>query len=421
MMNELSLSLVANGVLVCITAAAFMMLAKLRSKYQKARYDLQEAQLKLDAEQQLRQQQIDFSKKATEELQNKFEALSGKIFQTQNESFLKLANHQFNQWQKDAHRDYDLREKTFAGVVDPVQKALKQVDEKIHNLEKERVGAYADLRRHLTDLASVQKELRLETSSLVKALRSPTGRGQWGEMQLKRVVEMAGMLNYVDFVEQESRTDESGQTLRPDMLIKLPGNQLVVVDAKTPLMAYLEALDCQDDDMRRQKMAEHARHIRTHLKNLSQKGYWQQFENTPEFVVMFLPSESIFSTALEQDPSLIECGVRDKVILATPTTLIALLRAVSFGWRQEALQDNAKQISVLGAELGKRLQDMIIHFNKLGKNITQSVECYNQTLGSFESRVMVTAKKFQDLQDAKQTVELQEPIEKHTRLLKNVS
>ncbi len=318
-----------------------------------------------------------------------------------------------------AERDYDVREKTFVNLIDPVQKALKQVDEKIHHLEKERVGAYADLRRHLTDLVSVQKELRLETSTLVKALRSPTGRGQWGEMQLKRVVEMAGMLNYVDFVEQQQA---QGQMLRPDMLIKLPGNQLVVVDAKTPLMAYLEALDCQDDDARQRKMADHSRHIRTHLKALSQKAYWQQFDNTPEFVVMFLPSESIFSAALEQDPSLIELGVRDKVILATPTTLIALLRAVSFGWRQEALQDNAKQISTLGADLAKRLQDMVQHFNKLGKNITQTVESYNQTLGSFESRVMVSAKRFQELQgaDTKQVSELVEPIDKATRLLRPV-
>jgi len=250
---------------------------------------------------------------------------------------------------------------------------------------------------------------------LVKALRSPTGRGQWGEMQLKRVVEMAGMLNHVDFVEQRSGEDSS---LRPDMLIRLPGKQVVVVDAKTPLMAYLEALDCKDDASRQAKMADHARHIRQHLKNLSLKSYWQQFENTPEFVVMFLPSESIFSTALEQDPSLIEQGVKEKVILATPTTLIALLRAVSFGWRQEALQDNAKQISKLGADLAKRLQDMIGHFNKLGKNLTQTVETYNQTLGSFESRVMVSAKRFQELQAINQKeIETSDPIEKQVRLI----
>lgn len=325
-----------------------------------------------------------------------FQNISNQVLLQNNQAFLSLAQSSFEKFFAQSKNDLEHRQQRFVELVDPVQKSLQQVDQKILLLEKERVDAYSDLRRQVADLLSSQKELRSETANLVKALRAPSTRGQWGEMQLKRVVEMAGMISHCDFIEQAQVAEGR---LRPDMIINLPGGKKIVVDAKTPLSAYLEAIETSDDE-RRLYLEEHARQVRTHIRNLSQRAYWEQFQPSPELVVMFLPGEAFFSAALEKDPTLIEVGVQEKVMLATPTTLIALLRAVAFGWRQESIAENARLISDLGKEIYKRLGDMNDHLSRLGKSVKQIVDSYNQTIGTFERRVLVSARKLNSLDPA---------------------
>ncbi len=346
-----------------------------------------------------------------------FKALSAEALRTNNKSFLELAEQNLMKFQAGARSDLEKREVAIAELVKPLRESLERVDGKIEALEKTRLSTHASLTEQMKQLAEQHSMLRSETSKVAQALRSPNTRGRWGEIQLRRVVEMAGMVEYCDFVEQATTEGQDGR-LRPDLIVRLPNHRMIVVDAKVTLQAVLESFEARDEDVRRAKVAEHARLVRAHLQFLSSKQYWNAYQPGPDFVIMFLPGETFYNAALEGDGSLIEFGIDNKVLLTTPTSLIGLLRVIAFGWRQEALEKNAQQISRLGKELYERIRTFAQTYTGVRHHLEKAVRSYNESVGSLERRVLVSARKFQELSaGTDEEIPLVEPLDAGLRTL----
>jgi DNA recombination protein RmuC len=368
------------------------------------RQRLSEESTRREMEARTAAERLEELKAVRKEIETTFKALSSDALRRNNEQFLELAKASFAHLQQGARSDLEKREQAISELVGPIRQSLEKVDTKLQEVEKAREGAYSGLREQVRNLLETQGRLQAETSNLVHALKTPNVRGRWGEVQLERTVEFAGMTEHVDFVQQASTDGESGR-LRPDLIVRLPGGKQIVVDAKAPLAAYLESLEADDGERRLELLKKHAQQIRDHIKALSAKQYWRQFEPTPEFVVIFLPGEAFFSAALERDPDLIQFGTSENVLLATPTTLIALLKAAAYGWRQEAIAEEAREISALGREIYERLATQMDAFSGVGAALKKAVESYNRSLRSMETRVLVTARKFERLaQDGKKRI-----------------
>lgn len=357
--------------------------------------------------------QIEREREALGTLREAFQALASDALNSNRSAFLDLAKASFEGFQKEAALQFDVRQKAIDGLVVPIAETLKKVDVKLAEAERERLDAYARLTEKVSALGS-------SADSLSRALRTPAVRGRWGEMQLRRVVEIAGMLHHCDFEEQPALQGENGR-LRPDLIVHLPGAKQIVIDAKTPLEAFLDAQEAVDEETRTTRFQAHARQVRDHMDRLGSKSYWEALATSPEFVVMFLPGETLFSTALQQDVRLIEYGLSQRVLLASPITLIALLTTVAHSWRQEALTENFREVAALGRELHDRLATFAGHLNEVRKKLDGAVQSYNQAAGSFESRVLVTARRMKELNvTSAEELPATETIDTVPRVLKQI-
>lgn len=328
------------------------------------------------------------------ELENTFRGLSTQALHDNNRAFIQLAEQTLRRLHTEARGDLEQKEKAVENLVKPIREALEKTENQIHAIEKERKEAYGSLRQYLDTMVRTQEMLQGETRNLVQALRRPEVRGQWGELTLKRLAELAGMVQHCDFFEQVTSSDGS---LRPDMVIRMPDRREIVVDAKTPLDAYLNAVEARDDSERKRFLEQHAANVRKRVRELASKGYWNQFPNAPDFVVLFIPGDQFLSAALDEDRQLLEDALQQQIVLTTPTSLVALLRAIAYGWRQEALAANADKVREIGNELYQRLATFAEHLTRVGRGLESAVSHYNKAIGSFEAKVIPGARKFTEL------------------------
>ncbi len=376
-----------------------------------------ELSLKLKLDQRNQAQLDDVIRQAQQKLVNEFNALSDKALKSNSDDFLKLAEQNLKRFQSEAETALDSKEKSIQQLVKPINEALQKTTSQIHQIEKDRQKDYGSLLSTIDAMNKSQQDLKQETQNLVQALRRPEVRGQWGEMTLRRLAELSGMVAHCDFFEQAHTVIEKG-AIRPDMIVKLPENREIIVDAKTPLDAYLSAMQAQDDDTRQRELKRHAQNIRKCVRNLSSKSYWAEYSGSLGFIVLFIPGEQFLSAALQIDTTLFEDSMRNNIILATPTNFMALLHVVSYGWKQQVLAENAMEIRDLGENLYKRLAVFSDHLHKLGKSLTSSVDHFNKSVSSLESRVMPSARKFLDMGiRSKDNIAELQPIEQQTRLV----
>lgn len=429
-MNGMDLLLLALGILVGATMGALGVRAwtagiiverdALRSERDAVRTERDESRERADVfEQHLRETEhelvrlraeLDHARQGQSKLADEFERLSGEALRRNNEQFLQLAGERFTSTEQRSVAELEQRKQAVEALVKPLTEQLGKVEAQLTAVERTRGEAYAELREQVKTMRHTSEQLRVETSQLVSALRAPQVRGRWGEMQLRRVVESAGMVEHCDFDEQESiRTDEG--TLRPDLVVRMAGGKNIVVDAKVPVVGWLEAMEAREDDKRDARLKAHVRHVRDHIDELAVKKYWEYLDPTPEFVVMFVPAEVFLNAALEQDPALLEYAFERNVVVATPQTLIALLRTVAYTWRQEALARNAQDVLRLGRDLHGRLSTLGGHVNRLGSALTSAVKHFNSTVSSLESRVLVTARRFADLKVSDDEIESPAQVE----------